>query len=102
MVVNPVQVQTVLAGVDYPAEKEDLVDYATTNDADDDVINALSQLPDDTYETPADVSEAISDLDVDDESGDIVGDTDSEAIDEEEDDVDVDDALLDDDDEEEE
>jgi hypothetical protein len=58
---NPIQIQKFLAGVDYPAEKDDLVQAAEKGGADDTVLEALRGLPDQTYDAPTDVSEAISD-----------------------------------------
>jgi hypothetical protein len=49
--VNPIQIQTFLKGVDYPASKEDLLASAERNGADEDVRATLEQLPDDEYDT---------------------------------------------------
>jgi hypothetical protein len=54
-----VQVQKFLGGMDYPARKQDLVKRAEQEGADEDVRSTLEQLPDQNYETPADVSQAI-------------------------------------------
>jgi hypothetical protein len=45
--------------MDYPANKEELVDHAKSKGADENIMQTLEQLPDDDYETPADVSKAI-------------------------------------------
>lgn len=61
--VNPVSIQKFLKGVDYPATKDDLIDRAEENGADDDVLDVLEQLPDDEeFETPADVNKAIGEI----------------------------------------
>lgn len=57
--VNPIQLQKHLKGMDYPASKQDLIQHAKKNGADDNVNSALEQLPDEEYETPAEVSKAI-------------------------------------------
>ena len=57
--VNPIQVQKFLSGVDYPAPKQALVDRAREQGADDNVLSALEQLPDEEFQTPADVSQAL-------------------------------------------
>ena len=57
--VNPVQVQKYLKGVDYPASKNDLLNQARAEGADQDVLATLERLPDETFQSPADVSEAI-------------------------------------------
>lgn len=59
--VNPIQLQKHLKGVDYPASKEDLIEHARQQGADEDALSALEQIPDEQYETPADVSKAIGD-----------------------------------------
>jgi Protein of unknown function (DUF2795) len=59
---NPVQVQKYLGGVDYPARKQDLVKRAQQEGADENVLAALERLPDQTYQSPADVSEALGSL----------------------------------------
>lgn len=57
--VNPVQLQKYLKGVDYPASKDDLIKKAKQEGADDNVCKVLAQLPDQRYQTPADVSQAV-------------------------------------------
>ncbi len=57
--VNPVQVQKFLGGIDYPVNKSDLVHYAVEHGADDNVRAVLQQLPNQTFNSPNDVSEAI-------------------------------------------
>jgi hypothetical protein len=57
--VNPIQLQKHLKGVDYPASKQDLISHAQQQGADEDALSALEQLPDEQYETPAEVSKAI-------------------------------------------
>jgi uncharacterized protein DUF2795 len=59
MAVNPIQLQKFLSGVDYPARKQDLVDRARQQGADDNVLKTLEQLPRDRFNSPNDVSEAF-------------------------------------------
>ena len=61
-VVNPVQVQKFLKGIDYPASKQNLIERAKQQGADENVCSALEQLPDEQFETPAKVSKAISNI----------------------------------------
>lgn len=61
--VNPVQVQKFLGGVDYPASKKELLDHARQKGANEEVRSTLEQLPDQEFETPADVSKAIGQID---------------------------------------
>ncbi|WP_148415711.1 DUF4142 domain-containing protein [Noviherbaspirillum massiliense] len=57
--VNPVQIQKFLKGVDYPANKATLIENAKTRGADENVCASLDQLPDEEFQTPADVSQAF-------------------------------------------
>ena len=56
---NPIQIQKYLKGVDYPASRDDLVRNARENGADESICASLEQLPDEDFQTPADVSEAF-------------------------------------------
>jgi len=58
--VNPATVEKYLAGVDYPANRQDLLDRARMNDADMNVMDTLDSLPDQTYRSPIDVSKAMA------------------------------------------
>jgi hypothetical protein len=60
---NPIQVQKFLSGMDYPASKEEIVDHAKSKGADENIMQTLEQLPDESFETPADVSKAIGKID---------------------------------------
>jgi hypothetical protein len=57
--VNPIQVQKFLGGMNYPAKKDEIVDHAKSKGADENIMDTLKQLPDEDFETPADVSKAI-------------------------------------------
>ncbi|PZE27397.1 MULTISPECIES: DUF2795 domain-containing protein [unclassified Curtobacterium] len=60
---NPIQIQKFLSGIDYPASKDTIVSTAEKEGADDDVLNALKQIPDQEYDAPTAVSSAVSDVD---------------------------------------
>lgn len=60
--VNPVQVQKFLSGMDYPAAKDQIVSHAKSEGADSNVLSLLNKLPNEKYQTPADISQAIGDL----------------------------------------
>lgn len=60
--VNPIQLQKHLKGVDYPASKEQLIQHAQKQGADENAISVLQQLPDEEYESPTDVSEAVGEI----------------------------------------
>lgn len=57
--INPIDLQKSLKGMDYPAKKDDVVSAAEKNGADDDILDALRNLSEDSFETPADVSKVI-------------------------------------------
>ena len=48
-----------LKGVDYPADKDDLLNAAEANDAPEEVVEALEALEEQTYDGPDEVSEAL-------------------------------------------
>jgi hypothetical protein len=55
-----IEVQKYLAGINYPATKEELIDHAKKQNASKDVIDALSALPDGEYDGPNKVSSAVA------------------------------------------
>lgn len=57
---NPIQIQKYLKGVDYPATREQLIDNAKKLGADENICASLEQLPDDDFQTPAEVSQAFN------------------------------------------
>lgn len=60
--VNPIELQKYLKGVDYPASKQVLLDLAQQAGADENICSMLEQLPDEEFETPAEVSKAVGKL----------------------------------------
>jgi hypothetical protein len=61
-IVSPVQVQKFLAGIDYPATKEKLIETAQSMGVDQKIIDTLNRLPTPNFNSPNDVSEAIGKL----------------------------------------
>ena len=59
---NPVDVQAFLEGVGYPTGKRELVREAKRQGADRSVRSTLERLPDDEFDSPTAVSEAIGQL----------------------------------------
>lgn len=55
-----IELQKYLGGVDYPATKDDLVSAARDNGAPDDVVSALENAGQDSFEGPTEVSSAVS------------------------------------------
>ncbi len=60
--INPIQVQKFLGGIDYPVAKQDIVNTARNQGATDDVVSTLERLPAEEFASPADVSQAIGEL----------------------------------------
>lgn len=58
-VVNPIQVQKFLKGMDYPVEKNEVLRHAKDNGADKLVMDTLDRIPDRTYHGPNAISKAI-------------------------------------------
>jgi len=56
---SPATVEKYLKGIDFPAEKEDLIDHALENGAPDEVIVVLERMPDREYGSAADVAKGI-------------------------------------------
>ncbi|MEV6909296.1 DUF2795 domain-containing protein [Amycolatopsis sp. NPDC051071] len=56
---NPIELQKHLAGVDYPANRDDLIRAAEQNGADEDTLEVVRNLPDRTYDGPSGVSKEV-------------------------------------------
>ena len=59
MDINPIEVQTHLKGVDYPTSKDEIIATAESNDAPQEIIEALQRMDGDQFEGPDDVMEAL-------------------------------------------
>ena len=53
--VSAAQIQTYLKGIDYPVDKQHLVDYAKSHGATENVVSTLSKLPERQYTKPTEV-----------------------------------------------
>ena len=58
--INPIDLQKALKGVDYPADRQAILDAARSNGADSEITSALEGIPEESYDRPTDVTEAIS------------------------------------------
>jgi Protein of unknown function (DUF2795) len=56
---SPVELEKYLKGVDYPANKADLVKKAQQNKAPENIIRTLQQLPSSSFNQPTDVMKAV-------------------------------------------
>ena len=61
--INPIQVEKLLKGLDYPASKQDIMKHAEQHGADETARQALQELPDRTFDSPIGVSKAIGEMD---------------------------------------
>ena len=59
MNVNPIEVQKHLGGVDYPATKDEIITTAESNDAPQEIIEALQAIDGDQFDGPDDVMGAL-------------------------------------------
>ncbi|MBH8573886.1 DUF2795 domain-containing protein [Nostocaceae cyanobacterium CENA369] len=60
---NPVSIQKHLKGVDYPADKQVLINHAKQQGADREIISLLEKLPDnDQFESPTDLNKALGEI----------------------------------------
>lgn len=59
---SPSNIAKYLKGIDFPAGKEDLVDHAMEQDADEEVIEILNQMPDRDYKSMADVMKGVGEV----------------------------------------
>jgi hypothetical protein len=57
--IHPIELQSALKGVDYPARKDALVKAVQDNGASQEIKAAIDTLPDDTYDRPTDVTEKV-------------------------------------------
>ena len=60
MDVNPIEVQKALKGVKYPASKQELISHARSNDAPDEIVEALENADADEFDGPDKVEAALS------------------------------------------
>jgi hypothetical protein len=56
---SPIDIQKALSGLDYPATKDQILQHAEQNGADQEIVDALRQIDDREYEGPSGVSSAV-------------------------------------------
>ncbi|WP_433344483.1 DUF2795 domain-containing protein [Micromonospora sp. CA-111912] len=62
MTVSGTELQEYLAGLDYPASREDLVRWGQENGASTEVLQMLRALPAGEFSSPTELSQALSGL----------------------------------------
>lgn len=60
--INPVQVQKFLKDIDYPCTKDELLETAESQGANEDIMDTLRRIPMDSFNSPSDVAEGISQI----------------------------------------
>jgi len=60
--VNPIQVQKFLGGIDYPADKQAIIQAAQREGASREVIDTIQRIGDRRYDSPTDISKEIGKL----------------------------------------
>lgn len=61
-VIKTAEIQQYFRELEYPAQKPDLLVQAQELGADEEILELIFSLPDQEYQTPADISEAIEGL----------------------------------------
>jgi Protein of unknown function (DUF2795) len=56
---SPANITHHLKGIQFPASKRDLVRHAESNDADEEVLGVIRDMPDEAYESMADVMKGV-------------------------------------------
>jgi len=62
MTVSAVDISKNMSGLDFPANKQNLIDYARNQKAREEVINTLQQMPDQDYGSMADVEKGFGEI----------------------------------------
>ena len=60
---SPINITKHLKGIDFPAEKADLLDLAEENGADEEAMEKIRQMPDKEYGSMADVMKGFGETD---------------------------------------
>lgn len=58
------KVMAFLEGVAYPIKKQDIVEWATQQRADDTVLAVLEKLPEQTYDKQEDIADALAEFEL--------------------------------------
>lgn len=56
---SPSNIAHFLKGIDLPASRQDLIDHAEDNNAPDEVLEVLEQMPDQEYTSMADLMQGV-------------------------------------------
>jgi hypothetical protein len=56
------EIRKALKGIDFPVEKEDLIEYARDNGADPEIVEILQEMPEEEFDSISDVMSACGDV----------------------------------------
>jgi hypothetical protein len=56
------EIRKALKGIDFPAEKEDLIEYARDNGADPEIVEMLQGMPEEEFDSMSDVMSACGEV----------------------------------------
>jgi hypothetical protein len=73
---SPANVSAHLKGIDFPAQRDDLLDHAERNGAPREVVDVIGRMPDGKFESMADVMKAYGEA----ESGDGLSDDEEDDV----------------------
>ena len=59
MAVSAADVEHAIKGIDFPASRDDLVQQANNNNANNDVVQAIEKLPKQRFKSPIEVGQAF-------------------------------------------
>ena len=60
--VSPSNIAHFLKGIDFPATKQDMIDYADDNNAPEEIIDIIDNLPDVEFQSMTEVMTGVSEL----------------------------------------
>ncbi len=60
---NPVEVEKCLKGMNYPANKNDLIKHAQKQGANQDILETLRELRNENFNSPVEVNKAVGEID---------------------------------------
>lgn len=56
MRINPTEVEQHLIGLEFPADRDEIIEYVENHDTPDEIVDLLYRLPEKNYSSPADIS----------------------------------------------
>ncbi|GHO79760.1 hypothetical protein KSD_75310 [Ktedonobacter sp. SOSP1-85] len=60
--INPAQVEKCIKGLDFPADKQEVIEYANQHGATSEIRQALQSLPERSFDSPVGLTKAIGEM----------------------------------------